>query len=122
MNISKLNKCMDDLRATLGTSVESTAIWGPDGLALVGYEVNPVAVALFHELTGQLSSALSQSNFPGLGRFFIAELEGNKLAVVLVMNDYRWGMTVDGAQGKLGLLFSVAIPQALNNFKEALYG
>ncbi len=80
------------------------------------------AAALFNELTGYMNKALKGAGFPILGRFYLLDLADKKMAIVIPMGDYGWGMLVDGAKAQLGLLLNIALPRAIDVFEEAIAG
>ncbi len=121
MNISKLNLAINTLKEDLGDGLVATDIFTvADGISIAGYNPQPKASALFNQMTNYIIKTLRGSNFPNLNKYFIMDLEGNHMVVVLPMGDYRWGILVDTQKVQLGLLLSVAIPNSVKAFEEAL--
>ena len=84
VDTEKLNTAVQELRNTLKEGLIATDIWELGvGLSIAGYNSQPAAVALFTELTTSLMSTLSDSGFPKLRRYYILELEGDHLVVIL---------------------------------------
>lgn len=121
MDVKKLNEAIDILKGTLGEALIATDIWtAADGQPLAGFNPQPKAAALFNQLTSTIDKALKGSGFPELGRYFILDLVGGKMAIAIPLGDYEWGMLIDSEKAPLGLLLNVVIPQAIDAFEEAI--
>lgn len=115
VDTEKLNAAVQELRNTLKEGLVATDIWELGvGLSIAGYNSQPAAVALFTELTTSLMSTLSDSGFPKLRRYYILELEGDHLVVILRHgNDVLQGILLNSQKTNMGMLLSVAIPKML---------
>jgi CheY-like chemotaxis protein len=121
MNIPKLNKAVDVLKESLGAALIATDIFGSeDGQSIAGYNSQPAASAVFTQITNMINTALVDSKFPPLGRYFLLDLVDKKMVICLPMGDFIWGMLVDGSKTQLGVLLNLAIPKAIGAFEEAL--
>lgn len=125
MNVQKLKESMEVLRENLGPGLIASDIYGAkDGQAIIAMDnkPQPVADALFSKIISMLDSALKDAKFPNLGKWVIIDMEGDKAGIVLPLGDsgYQWGMLVDYNKTQLGLALNVAIPKAIEAFKEAL--
>ena len=120
MNISKLNEAVEVLKEDLGDGLVACDIFtAVDGLTIVEHNSQPKASALFNQVTSNLIRILKAADFPGLGKYYIVDLEGNHMAIILPLGEYRWGILVDTTKVQLGLLVSIAIPNCIQAFKEA---
>lgn len=123
VNVSKLNEAVKTLKEDLGDGLISTDIcFTQDGQSIAAYNSQPEATALLTQLTVYLIKTLRSSKFPSLGKFYLMDLEDDKMGVVIPMGDYQWGMLVDTSKTQLGLLLNVAIPRAIDVFEEAIAG
>lgn len=123
MNVQKLNQAVQQLRNELADGLLATDIFTvADGLSLAGFNTQPQASALFNRVTDQINSTLQGSDFPLLNKYYILDLDDNKLVVILPLGEYRWGILCDGQKTKLGLLLNVTIPQIIKTFNEAIAG
>ncbi len=123
MNIGKLNAAIELLKSDMGESLLAADIFGSaDGQAIAGYNSQPKASALFAQLTEYLAKSLKDSGFPLLGRYYMMDLAGAKLVVVIPLGDYQWGMLVDTNKVQLGLLLNVVMPKIIDAFEEAITG
>lgn len=115
IDIEKLNSAVQELRNTLKEGLVATDIWELGvGLSLAGHNSQPAAVALFTELTTSLMGTLSDSGFPKLRRYYILELEGDHLVVILRHgSDMLQGILLNSQKTNMGMLLSVAIPKML---------
>jgi hypothetical protein len=115
INIDQLNAAIQELRHTLKEGLIATDIWEPAvGLSLAGYNSQPAAVALFTEMTQSLAQTLADSGFPQLRNYYLLELEGEHLVLILRHgNDLLQGVLLNIGKTNLGILFAVAIPKML---------
>lgn len=121
MNVKKLNEAIDVLKGNVGEALIATDVWtAADGQSLAGFKSQPKAAALFNQLTLTMDKALKGSGFPELGRYFILDLVGGKMAIAIPLGDYEWGMLIDSEKAPLGLLLNVVIPQAIDAFESAI--
>jgi hypothetical protein len=115
-----LDLAVQDLRNVLRDGLVATDIWDrTDGLALAGFNQQPVAVALFTRITTELDTSLADSNFPPLGRYYLLDMEGNHTVVMINHGSLLQGMLVDNKRANLGILISVAIPRMLEAVAKA---
>lgn len=125
MDISKLNEAVEYLKSQLGDALLATDVWGTmDGQALAAHNSQPKAVALFNELTQHMANTLSDSEdeFVELGRYYLIDLIGDNMVLVIYLGDYQWGILFNKKKGKLGLLLNVIIPKIIDTFEEAMTG
>lgn len=91
------------------------------GLSLSAVNTMPEAVAMFNRLTDELKETLSGSGLPELNRYFIINLEEDKLFIVIRHNDdLLQGMLLNPKKVNMGILFTVAVPKALEKVKKAI--
>lgn len=118
--VESFNSIIEELKSDLGEGLIATDIWhARDAQSLAGYNSQPKAVALFNEVTRILDKTTSESEFPGLGNYYIVHLENDLLVVVVVVGEYHHGMLVDLSKTTMGILMSVALPKLLSLLKEA---
>ena len=123
MDVQKLNAAVELLKRDMGDSLLATNIFGSaDGQAIAGYNTQEKANALFAQLTEYLTKALQGSGFPGLGKYYMMDLTDAKMAILIPLADYQWGMLVDTNKAKLGLLLNVVMPKIIDAFEEAITG
>lgn len=125
MDVSKLNEAVDYLKKQLGDAMLSSDVWGTeDGQTIAAYNSYPKAVALFNELTQHLAGALSDSeeDFVELGRYYLVDLIGDNMVIVIYLGDFQWGILFNKKKGKLGLILNVIIPKIIDIFEEAMTG
>jgi CheY-like chemotaxis protein len=121
MDIQKIKQAIENLKDQLGSALVATdIITVADGQTIGGHNTQPRAAALFNQLTQYLQRALSGSGFPALGRYYLIDLEDDKLIVILPLGEYLWGILTDSSEVQLGLLLNVVIPDSLKAFEEAM--
>ena len=121
INIEKLEAALQELKGTLKDGLISTDIWDrASGLSLAGIESQPAAVALFTEVTNNLTDTLSESGFPGLNRYYFMELDGDHIIMVIRHgDDLLHGILMNSKKVNLGILLSVAVPKAIASVEKA---
>jgi len=90
------------------------------GKSLAGFNTNPSAYQFLNELTGFLKGALKKSEFPGLGSYYIIDLDDGKMIIVIPFFECQCGMLVDRGKTQIGRLFSVVIPQVISTLEKSL--
>ena len=121
MDTKKLRDAIKILKDDLGEGLIATDIFTvAEGMSIAGYNSQPKANALFNNLTTDLMKTLRSANFPNLSKYYILDLEGDHLLIVLPLGDYRWGILVNSKKVQLGLLLSIAIPNSIKAFEDAL--
>ncbi len=121
MKLEKLNNAIEVLKEDLGNGLLATDIFGSkDGQPIAGWNSQPAASALFSQITKMMNKALKDAGFPALNQYYLLNLEGNKVVLVIYMKDYQWGVLMDSEKVPLGMLLNVAMPKALRAFKEAM--
>lgn len=114
VRVAKLNEAIDLAKNNLGSGLLATDVFSTsDGQSLAGYNSQPRACALFAGITSNLQKTLGGANFPLLSRYYILDLEDDKLVVVALLGEYSWGIMVDQKQVKLGLLLNIVVPDCL---------
>jgi len=116
----QLELAVQDLRNTLRDGLIASDIWDKnDGLSLAGFNQQPVAVALFTRITGELETSLGDSNFPPLNRYYLLDMANNHTIAVVNHGDLLQGILVDNKKANLGILISVAIPRMIDAIAKA---
>ncbi len=111
---------VEDLKEVLGSALIATDLWKTgDAQSLAGYNTQPKATALFNEITTNLGKSLKNSDFPGLGKYYMINLENNFMVVVVIQGDLQEGILVDISKTSLGILINIALPKVLEGLTEA---
>ncbi len=124
MNVELLKKAIKVLREDLGDALVSTVIWKTEtGISIAGYNDNPKGPAFFGQMTKYIQNALKGAQYPGLKDYYMLDLVNGKLAVILQLEGgYQWGILVDRDKANMGIILSIAVPDAMEAFKKALEG
>ena len=121
VNVKKLNEAVESVKDNLGNSLVSTDIFSvKDGQTLAGYNTNPRATAMFTQITLSLQKALKSSGFPLLRKYYLLDLQDDKLVLIAPLGEYLWGMLVDSSKVQMGMLLNVVLPDMLGVLREAL--
>ncbi len=123
MESESLYKIIDSLVQDLGDGLVATDIW-IDGereslVELRGRGSPPGAIDLFNDVTKNVDKALKGADFPGLGHYYIINLSGNHLVVVLLAGSFRQYLLVDLSKTTMGILISVALPNLISALANA---
>ena len=117
----KYSNLIDTLKEDLGDALLSTQIWNfSDGEILSGYNPQPGNCDLFTQITVYLNEALSTSEYPELGNYYILNLEGKKVSVIIPIEEYLWGMLVDSKKTPLGFLLKVVLSKLIGAFEKTI--
>lgn len=121
MNVKKLKGSIEVLKNDLDGALLACDIWiTGTSQSIVGYNTNPVAVALFERVTNYMDTALKEAGFPVLDDYYMLNLKNNASVLVVQLKGHQWGMLVDNSKVQLGLLLNIALPNAKKAFQEAL--
>lgn len=121
MDIKKLNGIVDNLKDVLGSALIATDSWMTnDGQSLVGYNTQPKASALFNEISNNLKKSLKNADFPGLGKYYMINLENNFMVIVAIQGELQEGMLIDVSKTSLGILINIALPKVMEGLAEAV--
>jgi hypothetical protein len=112
VNAKQLNEAITVFKNEVGEGLMGMDVWErTDGVSLAGFNSNPAATAVFNRMADMVTTTLADSQFPPLNRYFLLDLEANKLAIVVPAGDFRAGMLVDTEKVALGIILSVAVPK-----------
>lgn len=121
MDVKKLNSAIQILKSDIPDGLIGTDIFNvADGQQIASWEGSPVAAALFNRVSDILNKTVTDLRFPPLDDYYIIDLLDKKCLIVILLDEYRWGMLFDKTKCQLGLVLNVAIPKAINAFREAL--
>ncbi len=116
----KFEALVKALKNDLGDALLSSEIWTLEGEVLAGIEVRGTAAELFSQITVYINEALSTSEFPELGNYYIFNLKGKKVSVTIPVGEYCWGMLIDSQKTPLGFLLKVVLSKLIDSFKETI--
>ncbi len=119
-NVKKLNHVIEELKKDLGDGFIATDIWATaEAQPIAGLNSQPKAVALFNEVTRMLDKTLKDSNYPGLGNYYLVDMGDKKLVVILQIGEYQQFILVNLRKTTMGILINVALPNLLSRLAEA---
>ncbi len=122
INQEKMALIFEELKSDLGEGFGASEIWShAEGSPLVkdhGYNNNPKVSPLFNEVTRKLYKTLKESSYPGLGSYYLVNLNNDHLVVVLMVGKYQLFILVDLTKTSMGVLMGVALPNLLGNLAE----
>jgi len=122
MDIEKLNGCIELLKKQMGDSLLATSIVAmSDAQAIADWNSKPGAAAIFVEVTNFLNESLKKG-YPALGKYYLLDLQEDKMLIFLPLGEYQWGIAVDTTKAKLGLILNVILPEIVSSFEDALNG
>lgn len=143
IDIEKIKKTISEIRRDLSEGFVATDIWATtDAKSLIynyagsnmytwgmtslqsllkaskgtgSYCGQPKVIALISEVTSKLDKTLLSSEYPGLGKYYLINLENNHLVLVLSTGTYQQFLLVDLSKTTMGILMSVALPKLLKS-------
>jgi len=121
MDIQAMNRAIHNVERELGNALLSTDVWTvAEGESIAGYNSQPVACALFNQITAYVNEALEQSDYPQLDKYYILDLQDGKMVIVIPLGEYVWEMLIDTKKARLGLLLNITIPQMIEAFEKII--
>ncbi|MDR2861459.1 MAG: hypothetical protein LBV07_02770 [Syntrophobacterales bacterium] len=121
MDTIKLHNALDKLKELSNDGALSCDVYAMgDGQSIMGFNSNPVASAMFNNVTKRLLASLREGGMPSLGKFYLIELEEGKAFAVLNMGKYQWNILLDTQLCSFGLLINIVIPKVAEIFKDSL--
>jgi hypothetical protein len=121
VDIQQMNAAINNVERELGNALLSTDVWKvTDGESIAGYNSQPMACALFNQITDYVNEALEQGQHPKLEKYYILSLEGDKMVLIMPLGEYIWEMFIDTKRTRLGVLLNVTIPQMLETFEKII--
>jgi hypothetical protein len=121
MNISKLKEAIKSFETDLDGALLSCNVWEKKiGLSITGYNVNEKS-ALLGKVIDSMELAIDNIGLPPFGEYQIVDLKADALLVIMHFDDrYLWGSLIDKTKVSLGMLISIAMPNAKEAFANAL--
>lgn len=121
MDIQKMNAIIGNAERELGNALISTDVWKiTDGESIAGYNSQPMACALFNQITDYVNEALEEGQYSKLEKYYILSLKGDKMLLIMPLGEYIWEMFIDTKKTRLGVLLNVTIPQMLGTFEKII--
>lgn len=121
MDLQKMNKVLHNVERELGNALISTDVWNiNDAESLAGYNSQPIAVALFNQITGYINEALETGKYPKLDKYYILDLQDDKMVLVIPFVEFVWEMLIDTKKARLGILLNTTIPGIIHSFEQMM--
>jgi len=122
LDISKINDAVEKLKRDLGEGLIATEMWNSNDLQIVaGFNSDPKSRSIFSRIAEYLNNSLGECDFPELDDFYILNLKKNRLILVLLLDNYHWGLIVNRKGSVMGFLISIIIPELKKVFKSAQF-
>ena len=121
MDLKQINKLLHNVERELGNALISTDVWNiADAASLAGYNSQPVACALFNQITGYIKEALETGKYPKLDKYYILDLQDDKMVLVIPFSEFIWEMLIDTKKARLGILLNSTIPGIISSFEKLM--
>ncbi|MDQ1349837.1 MAG: hypothetical protein QG657_138 [Acidobacteriota bacterium] len=121
MDLQKMNKVLHNVERELGNALISTDVWNiADAESIAGYNSQPIAVALFNQITGYINEALETGKYPKLDKYYILDLQDDKMVLVIPFVEFVWEMLIDTKKARLGILLNTTIPGIIHSFEQMM--
>lgn len=121
MELKTIHKAIDNVVRELGNALISTDVWNiNEGESIAGYNSQPLACALFNQITGYVNEALEQAEFPKLEKYYILSLKDGKMVLVIPFGEFLWEMLIDTKKARLGVLLNSTIPGIIRSFEKMI--
>jgi len=121
IDIQKFDDLIESLKEDIGEALLSTEVWNlSGGEVITGFNPREDVCDLFTQITFYVNEALSTSEYPELGKYYILHLEGGKISVTIPAGEFFWGMLIDSKKTPLGFLLKVILSKLVSAFEEAI--
>ncbi|MBN2695618.1 hypothetical protein JXR93_13235 [bacterium] len=123
MNVSAIQKAIDDVKKNGGDGIVAMDIFGrQDSMAIAGFNTNPQACALFNRIFSQLIKSLEGANFPTNLSYYTLMLEDGKAVFVghIKGSEFMYGMLTDFTKIQQGMLTNIILPQFIKQITSAI--
>ncbi len=121
MNSEKLSKVVEIPKKEMGEGLVACDIFSAtDGQVLAGVNSQAAASALFNRVSDFLIESLDGAGFPAMDKYYMVNLVDNKMVVVMLFGEYRWGILLDLKKVQLGMLFNVIMPKMRKALEEVI--
>lgn len=119
MDLQQMNKVLHNVERELGNALISTDVWNiADAESLAGYNSQPMACALFNQITDYINEALATGKYPKLDKYYIMDLQDDKMVLVIPFAEFVWEMLIDTKKARLGILLNTTIPGIIHSFEQ----
>lgn len=119
MDLKKMNKILHNVERELGNALISSDVWNvADGESIAGINSQPLACALFNQITGYINEALEQGEYPQLDKYYILDLQDKKMVLIIPFAEFIWEMLIDTRKAKVGVLLNATIPGIIRSFEK----
>ncbi len=73
-----------------------------------------VANALFDRVTAMIRKSFKESELPTqINKYYLIDLTDNMVALVVLFENFQWGVIINTNEASLGLILNVALPKAM---------
>ncbi len=121
MDKDKMNLAVHNVVRELGNALISTDVWNiADAESIVGYNSQPIACALFNQISEYVNEALEEGEYPKLAKYYILDLKDGKMVIIIPFGEYIWEMLIDTKRARLGLLLNITVPQMIDSFDKII--
>ncbi|MCX6583022.1 MAG: hypothetical protein NT166_22830 [Candidatus Aminicenantes bacterium] len=121
MDLQQMNKVLHNVERELGNALISTDVWNiADAESIAGYNSQPMACALFNQITSYINEALEQGKYPKLDKYYILDLQDDKMVLVIPFAEFIWEMLIDTKKARLGILLNSTIPGIIRSFEQMM--
>ncbi|MEN8152905.1 MAG: response regulator [Acidobacteriota bacterium] len=120
LDISIINNAFSMLNKNLGKELLATELWDANSIqSVAGFSSDQESKTFFHAKGEYLNKIINQKSFPELDDFFIFSIKKKRLILILLFENYRWGLMVNRKSGTMGVLLSIVIPGLKKAFNSA---
>ncbi|HPL64021.1 MAG: DUF4388 domain-containing protein [Syntrophales bacterium] len=117
---ARSGRLIESLKKDMGPALVSTAVTDIAGNVLSGWNADPEAARLFHEL----DSLFRQRNPGGSPlesvRYYLVDVERNRTIFSLLLEGHNWGTVFNNEKLKLGLFLHAIAPGMIRSFEDAV--
>lgn len=105
--------CIETLRNDMGGALVATAISAtPRGHVLAEYGHSELPADIYDSIGGFIDGGIERDG-SAPGRFYLLQLKDHRTMIILIFNQYRWGILFNNRRIAMGLFLSVIVPKIM---------
>jgi hypothetical protein len=117
----RVQRALDGLIVSRAHGLLSAEVWtAHDGTPVAWHCSSAASSAVFDRMLSALSETLDESGFAAFGRYFVVDLEDNRMAIGVNLGEFRASFVFDKAQAQLSSLLTLIAVEFVREFQNVL--
>ncbi|MFO0559183.1 MAG: DUF4388 domain-containing protein [Polyangiales bacterium] len=118
---ARVQHALDGLVVSRAHGLLSAEVWtAHDGTPVAWHGAAASSSAVFDRMLSALSETLDDSGFAAFGRYFVVDLEDDRVALGVNLGEFRAGFVFEKAQAQISSVLSLITVEFVRVFQDAL--